>query len=74
MIIENKENLKQLRRDLRQLNIKIKTHSNSLGCFGELFDSNNKPLYFGEIGDIVPQEAFDIIDKFKYNNKGLYII
>ena len=45
MIVENDEILKQVRRDLKDMGYKIKTHNNSLGRFFEVFDNNNVKVF-----------------------------
>ena len=45
IIIENREKLKELRRDLKDMGYKIKTHNNSLGTFGEIYFKNSCENY-----------------------------
>ncbi len=76
MIIENKEELKKVRRELKELGYNIRTYSNSLGTFGEVFEISTKTIIF----QIANREHYikhnimlEYFKKYK-NSRGIYII
>lgn len=76
MIIEDLEKLKQVRRDLKEMGYKIKTHQNSLGRFGDIVDSStNEEIFI--ISDLEHynkhKKVFMYMEKLK-NSKGAYVI
>ena len=78
MIVENKEQLKKVRKDLKVMGYKIKTYCNSLGRFAEVTTKENEYVLgstnvFGKSHIEAHKNCFNYFKQFQ-NNKGNIII
>jgi len=61
-------NIKELRRDLKNLGYKLKTYTNSFGVFGEIQDQNKKYIY-GSSNVFTKEHTTTHKTLFEYINK-----
>jgi len=74
MIVENLEELKKVRKDIKPLGYNIKSYTNSLGRFAEVFYKDEKLFILANKEHFIKHKIiYDYFNKYKNNKNNIVI-